>query len=57
MDPNVALANARKAAADVLGDTQSTAEAVELAESFQALDEWISKGGFFPSKWMGWRRS
>jgi hypothetical protein len=56
MDPNVALANARKAAEDVLGDTQSTAKSVELAESFQALDEWISKGGFFPSKWMGWRR-
>lgn len=50
MDPNETLANLRNYADHVVrhsGDTY----AVRLAEHFQALDEWLSKGGFRPREW------
>ena len=57
MDPDVALANARQAATEIFealdtGDVQSLdTSASNLAESFQALDEWLTSGGFLPDAW------
>lgn len=42
MDPNTALQALRKYASDTGG---------EFAEQFEALDEWLSKGGFLPADW------
>lgn len=55
MDPNEALDQAREASTEILdgwpeGDDQVT-PAITLAESFQALDEWLSRGGFKPAAW------
>jgi len=67
MDPNAALAAIREAQAIIqphvedehwdddmryaLGDDLK--EAIEsLAEHVQALDEWLSKGGFLPHDWL-----
>jgi hypothetical protein len=58
MDPNVALAKAREAAAILLDADDdgnftdpATTNLGQLIESFQALDEWLSKGGFKPRAW------
>ena len=60
MDPNAALANLRDATglASALADgdpVDYTAEQIlaDLAEAAEALDEWLSKGGFLPSAWAG----
>ena len=50
------LAIARDRAAAVIesadyADARESDEAVELAEAFQALDEWLTKGGFKPRTW------
>jgi hypothetical protein len=55
MDPNEALEQARQLAAGILdewpeGDDQVT-PAISLAEAFQGLDEWLSRGGFKPAAW------
>lgn len=56
MDPDMTLARLRVAAAKInamllLGD-----ESTELAEAFEALDAWLSKGGFLPRAWGGLTR-
>lgn len=58
MDPDVALANAREAARQMEGFRDETGvgltsvtAAVELLEAFEALDEWLTKGGFLPKAW------
>jgi hypothetical protein len=56
MDPNQALLNARDAARDLRSHIDrgnaSPADLVEeLVEAFEALDGWISGGGFLPSDW------
>ncbi len=59
MDPNTVLENARKVAARIIrasdqaggGDTGMEVDGETLAEAFQALDEWLSKGGFPPADW------
>lgn len=58
MDPNQALAAARNAGANftVGEDTNAPAEdllrfARTLAEHFDALDEWLTCGGFLPAAW------
>ena len=54
MDPNEALKNARALAAAILKDGEtwdSATRAEELANAFEALDEWLSKGGFLPEAW------
>jgi hypothetical protein len=50
MDPNEALIKAREALKRycVSGDE---AEASDLADAFEALDTWLSKGGFLPDAW------
>jgi len=56
MDPNTALQNAREAlarreAAYSDRSTEENSAADDLAESFEALDAWLSKGGFLPAEW------
>jgi len=55
MDPEQALRDARAALAMIRSettDTQGIAEATdELADAFEALDGWLSKGGFLPIAW------
>jgi hypothetical protein len=59
MDPEAALAEAREAMAEFRrqygrGNYGEAAEAaVALADSFAALDGWLSKGGFAPAAWKG----
>lgn len=64
MDPEVALGNCRHLARRLI-DLQDGSESgplvvarmaqlgVELAEQFQALDEWRMRGGFLPLDWKG----
>lgn len=58
MDPNVALRALRALAAKVLYDHENAEgngvdqdDARALAERFQHLDEWLSRGGFLPQPW------
>jgi hypothetical protein len=63
VDPNEALEILRKLAKRVISiadepdysDNKSQdhvlSEAMEMAEAFKSLDEWISKGGFLPKDW------
>lgn len=54
MDPDLALMNCRNAARAWLETDEpdrDTEWAETLAESFLALDEWISRGGFLPDFW------
>jgi hypothetical protein len=54
MDPNQALADAREATkvADRTSGPWEHLDALEDAlESYRALDEWLSKGGFLPTAW------
>lgn len=58
MDPNTALANLRDAIgqATALADgdpVEYTAEQIlaDMTEAAQALDEWLTKGGFPPADW------
>lgn len=60
MDPNTTLANLRIALAvwsesrdaDTINDAANNA-----AEAAQALDEWLSRGGFLPTPWQGRRQA
>jgi len=45
MDPNVALANLRELCAEPEEHPN------EIAEQFEALDTWLSQGGFRPTAW------
>jgi len=62
MDPNATLIRCRRLAAQILSRAQERAssheqttrdtQGEELAELFQALDEWIAnKQGFLPRDW------
>lgn len=49
MDPNATLSELRQAIPNAVdGDN---AESVRAAELFQALDDWLSRGGFLPEAW------
>ena len=57
MDPNTARERIAELAAKILsGECQEWADlttaAEELAETFSGLDDWISRGGFLPTRWM-----
>jgi hypothetical protein len=56
MDPNECLKKIRSLCMLAQTDGLGTDEAKDLAEHIQALDGWISKGGFLPSDWdvKGW---
>jgi len=52
MDPNQALKDALDAAWEIINESNdSPTTAHELAEALTALDMWIVKGGFLPSRW------
>lgn len=50
MDPNTVLAELRALTADVLADKYAVGDepAYEMAERFEALDEWLKTHGFCP---------
>lgn len=63
MDPNATLEALRVWAASVLSDASAGYSEigdgyseVGAAESFQALDEWLSGGRFPPKEWEYWAR-
>jgi hypothetical protein len=57
MDPDANLAEQRKIVARLLDDNQRkddygrAQDANRLAELVQALDEWLTRGGFLPPSW------
>lgn len=56
MDPNATLEELRALAVLVLTDTDLSEDersdaAVELAEKFSDLDEWLTRQGFLPQRW------
>jgi hypothetical protein len=58
MDPNATLNDLLALAAEVLDNPDNlgnmpddTDTLVEMSELVQALDGWISSGGFLPEKW------
>lgn len=55
MDPNTALVEMREHAGVCQtakdGSDEEYDAMVALAEKFEALDEWLSKGGFLPTAW------
>lgn len=56
MDIEVILRRARQRANRIMEQSETTGHvdgdtAVSLAEFFQDIDEWITKGGFLPVEW------
>ncbi len=55
MDPNANLEEQERISKRLMEDTRDLGFTVEdayrLAELVLALNEWISKGGFLPTKW------
>lgn len=54
MDPNETLRQIRAYAKQMREDTDPgvlRAHALDLAESVEALDEWLIRGGFLPDAW------
>jgi len=55
VDPDVALANLREAMAELRACVDDGrlghAEVAEAVESFEALDGWLTNGGFKPRDW------
>lgn len=54
MDPNAALAQLRMLGHAIMnaGEGDDTSfNAVEMAETLQGLDVWLSRGGFLPDAW------
>ncbi len=55
MDPNANLAEQRRLVVAILADDSASdlpEKAQRLAELAQALDEWLSNGGFLPYSWV-----
>jgi hypothetical protein len=54
MDPDQTLAQIRRIIADMARPRSALDELVDarlLAELVEALDDWITKGGFLPQPW------
>lgn len=51
MDPEETLRRLRVLAENAINDAVADEDAVEMAELFQAMDGWLSKGGFLPAAW------
>lgn len=49
MDPNANLEEQRRIVSTIIRDGSGDAE--RLADLVEALDEWLSKGGFLPEAW------
>lgn len=56
MDPNATLRSIRNMIDDYFSDPDGTNHVVvlfDLADHVEALDEWITAGGFLPDAWDG----
>ena len=53
MDPEEVLRRLRALAADAIESEEHGAIISEAHELFQALDEWLTNGGFLPADWHG----
>lgn len=54
MDPNEALKNAREASkrfAEANNGLDEISAAADMMLAFDALDQWLSRGGFLPIDW------
>jgi len=54
MDPNAALRGLKELLSEPLNDKTASELRLhlrEIGEQFEALDEWLAKGGFRPSEW------
>lgn len=54
MDPNSRLEELRLLSAQISAGDRGwdlSPEAYRLADLFEALDDWLRKGGFFPHDW------
>lgn len=51
MDPNATLDEMRRIVAHQDGDNEEEGDAARMAELFEALDGWITNGGFLPADW------
>jgi hypothetical protein len=53
MDPNEALKNVREMSRRLNADEfeVDSGDAMALVEAFEALDGWLSNGGFLPDAW------
>lgn len=51
MDPNAALAELRGLYADLLDTEEDDDHVMRIAELTQALDQWLTGGGFLPNEW------
>lgn len=54
MDPNTALTEIRRAVAetdDACYACCASASLRDVLDRFEALDEWLSTGGFLPAQW------
>lgn len=49
MDPNATLAQIRH----MVKEGSFCEDFAEIAELIEALDEWLSKGGYLPAEWQG----
>ena len=54
MDPNEALRRLRALVATIRGSMNhyDHRQVDDLIETFDALDDWLTKGGFLPATWM-----
>ena len=55
MDPEEVYQEMKNAAGMVINaddEWMAADNGLKLAEAFQALDEWLSKGGFLPRAWV-----
>lgn len=51
MDPNAILAALRRLVEDQKNAEEAPFELQEFVEGFDALDGWLSAGGFLPGSW------
>jgi hypothetical protein len=53
MDPNIVLADLKEMVDAIIDneDEGTSSQLIEFAEAFNALDHWMSVGGFLPTRW------
>lgn len=51
MDPNANLKEQRRIVTRIINGTASASDVERLADLVEALDNWISRGGFLPDSW------
>lgn len=57
MDPNATLAEARRIVDRFVNGGQEAGDATRLADLWEAMDQWLSHGGFVPDEWrMSWSK-